>query len=120
MDPAHRPDAECLARLLERDVEAVEVERPPGPAAGLGLERALAICFTDGMRFPLPPGNRLRSAGEILEVRALLAGLPRELAATARRALGGGDPWEQRDTIAAMLHEALMDPDGAFARWSAT
>jgi len=100
------PDPTTLTRLLGRGVIAVETERE------MGMERVVALRLEPDLRFELPAGNALRSAGEILEIRALLEGLPRRVAEALRRRLGPGDPAAAEDAMEALLRAALADPDG--------
>ncbi|MEE4361167.1 MAG: hypothetical protein V2I63_06540 [Pseudomonadales bacterium] len=74
-----------------------------------GLERVVAVRFADGARFPLPPGNALRSAGDIAEIRALLEGWPRSVAAALKTRIGHDDPCSAGVAIDAAL-AALGEP----------
>lgn len=98
-------DPLVLTQLLQRKVVAVEEE------SAMGMRRVVALQFEDGVRFPLPAGNALRSAGETAEIRALLSGLSRQVAAAVRRQVGPGDPVLAADHIEATVMAALADPD---------
>lgn len=98
-------DPDLLTRLLGRRVLTVEEE------FAMGMQRVVALGLDNGVHFPLPAGNALRSAGEIAEIRALLSGLSRQVAAAIRRQLGPGDPTAAADTIDARIMTALADPD---------
>ncbi|TVS18648.1 MAG: hypothetical protein EA417_02610 [Gammaproteobacteria bacterium] len=98
-------DPDLLTQLLGRVVIAVDSETEMGMTRILGLELA------DGVRFPLPAGNALRSAGEIAEIRALFAGLSRQAAAIVRNQVGPGDAPAAAAHIEAAVNAALMDPD---------
>lgn len=98
-------DPHLLTKLLRRTVVAVEEE------SRMGMRRVVALHFENGVRFPLPAGNALRSAGETAEIRALLSGLSRQVAAVIRRRVGPGDPGAAADIIDATLMTALADPD---------
>ena len=80
--------ADRLVPLLGREVARVELERAPQ----IDAVRAVAIHFPGGSCLPVPPGNRLRSAGDVVEVRALLEGFSRRVAARARAGLGDARP----------------------------
>ncbi|MCC5888571.1 MAG: hypothetical protein JJT88_19210 [Gammaproteobacteria bacterium] len=98
-------DPDLLTILLGRRVLAVEEE------TAMGMQRVVALGLENGVHFPLPAGNALRSAGEIAEVRALLSGLSRQLATVIRRQVGPGDPTLAADIIDAKITAALADPD---------
>lgn len=98
-------DPDLLTRLLGRRVLSVEGE------SAMGMQRVVALGMDNGVRFALPAGNALRSAGEIAEVRALLSGLSRQAAAAIRRQVGPGDPQLAWERIEAVLALALADPD---------
>lgn len=98
-------DPDLLTQLLRRRVVAVEEE------SAMGMHRVVALQFEGGVRFPLPAGNALRSAGETAEVLALLSGLSRQVAAAVRRQLGPGDPMLAAAEIEAAVMAALADPD---------
>lgn len=98
-------DPVLLTKLLGRRVVTVEEE------SAMGMRRVVALHFDDGIRFPLPAGNALRSAGETAEIRALLSGLSREVAAAIRRQVGPGGPTLAADLIEATVIAALADPD---------
>ncbi len=101
-------DPDLLTQLLGRVVIAVDSETEMGMTRIVGLELA------GGVRFPLPAGNALRSAGEIAEVRALFAGLSRQAAAIVRNQLGPGDALAEAASIEAAVAAALDDPDALF------
>ncbi|MEE4300541.1 MAG: hypothetical protein V2J24_13970 [Pseudomonadales bacterium] len=87
-----------------------------------GLTRVTALCFADGARFPVPPGNRLRTAGDLAEVRALLAGWPRASANRLKQHLGSTAPSPALATIEAILEAWARDPGlecADPARWPA-
>ena len=63
-DPAEHSDPTRLTRLLRREVADVDVEQAPMA----GLSRLAAVRFADGVTFPIPGGNGLRSAGDFAEV----------------------------------------------------
>lgn len=115
MDLPEPPDAETLSTLLARTVLRLETEAAPMA----GLIRVVALELEGGTRFPLPPGNALRSAGEVAEVRALLEGWPREHAAALRQRVGAGDPWTRRGDVEAALATFSEDPDALVppGRW---
>ena len=110
-------DPELLTLLLGRPVIAVEQE------TAMGMQRVLALHFAGGsvggaeggaesvLRFPLPTGNALKTAGEVAEIRALLSGLSRQVAAAIRRRVGTGEPTAAADSIDATVMAALTDPD---------
>lgn len=98
-------DTELLTTLLGRRVLSVEEE------SAMGMRRVVALGFENGVHFPLPAGNALRSAGEVAEIRALIEGLSRQLAAVIRRQVGPGDPIMAADLIDAQIMAALADPD---------
>ena len=77
----------------------------------MGMERVVALHLEPNVRFELPAGNALRSAGEVLEVRALLEGLPRRVAEALRRQLGPGDPAAAEAAMEELLLAAWADPD---------
>lgn len=104
MSPPIR-DPGLLTSLLGRGVLAVEEE------SAMGMRRVVALHFDDGVRFALPTGNALRSAGEVAEIRALLCGLSRRVAAALRRQVGPGDPGEAAERIDDCIMAALADPD---------
>jgi len=98
-------DPILLTKLLQHTVVVVEEE------SAMGMRRVVALHFEDGIRFPLPAGNALRSAGETAEIRALLSGLSRQVAAAIRHQVGPGDPALAADIIDARIMAALADPD---------
>lgn len=98
-------DPQLLTELLQRRVLEVEEE------AAMGMRRVVALHLEGEVRFPLPVGNALRSAGETAEIRALLCGLSRQVAAAIRLKVGPGDPSAAMDIIDATLMTALADPD---------
>lgn len=100
-----------FAALLGREVEAVEIER----SAMADLERVRAVVFAGGARFDVPPGNRMRSAGDLAEIRALLAGWPRDVAAALRGRWRGAPDAEALAAIETLLEDWARDPDLAQA-----
>lgn len=98
-------DPHLLTALLGRNVVAVEEEE------ALGMTRVVALELEGGLRFALPAGNALRSAGELAEIRALLWGLPRQVAEALRRQIGPGDPVAAVTIIEASVTTAMADPD---------
>lgn len=100
-------DTAALGRALGRAVARVEAEQAPMA----DLVRIRALIFEDGGRFPVPKGNRLRAAGEIAEIRALLAGWPKDLAQRVRARIGPGDPLARLAEIETLLDAIALDPD---------
>ncbi len=102
-------DPDLLTTMLGRRVLRMEEE------SAMGMQRVVALWLDGGgehgMRFPMPTGNALRSAGEIAEIRALLSGLSRQVAAAIRRQVGPGDPALATDVIDVTIMAALADPD---------
>lgn len=93
--------------LVGRAVSAVEEEQ----SAVAGLSRVTALCFEDGVRFPVPAGNRLRTAGDLAEIRALLAGWPRAAATRLKQHLGPTEPGPALGTIETILEAWAQDPE---------
>lgn len=98
-------DPHLLTHLLGRTVTAVESETE------MGLTRVVGLEFDGGVRFTLPAGNALRTAGDVAEVRALLNGLSRQAAEAIKRQVGAGAPQSEQARIEATLAAALADPD---------
>jgi hypothetical protein len=95
-----------FATLLGREVAEILVER----SAMAGLERVRAVVFADGARFEIPPGNRMRTAGDLAEIRALLAGWPRDAAAGLRARWRDAPDATSVTAIAALLDAWARDP----------
>lgn len=103
-------DRQALGRFLERPVSAVHCEH------AMGMTRVVAIEFENGVQFPVPAGNALRTAGDIIEVRALLAGVSRELAEALKRQVGDRDPEQSLADAEWLIMETLAEPETALAR----
>jgi hypothetical protein len=80
-------------------------------SAMAGLVRVTALCFADGVRFAVPAGNRLRTAGDLAEIRALLAGWPRASAHRLKQHFGPAAPAAAADAIEATLDAWARDPE---------
>lgn len=109
-------ERQAFIALVGREISAVEEER----SAMAGLSRIVALRFADGARFPVPPGNRLRTAGDLAEIRALLAGWPRSTATRLKQHLGNAAPAPALATIEAILEAWARDPElegGDAALW---
>jgi hypothetical protein len=112
-DFTEHPDPNHLTRLLRREVAEVDVERAPMA----GLSRLAAVRFADGITFPVPGGNGLRTAGDFAEVRALLAGWPRDLARRIRERNGPGDPDARLAEIDELLDAIALDAEAVELAW---
>lgn len=113
-DTEDQPDPDRLTRLLRREVADVEVERAPMA----GLTRLTAVRFADGVVFPVPGGNGLRTAGDFAEVRALLAGWPRDLAKRIRERIGPGDPEARLVEVDELLDAIAQDAEAVELAWA--
>lgn len=100
-------EARAFLALVGREVAAVEQEE----SAMAGLSRVTALRFADGARFPVPAGNRLRTAGDLAEIRALLAGWPRSAATRLKQHIGSAPPAPALRSIEAVLDAWARDPD---------
>lgn len=103
-------DPQRLSTLLGRPIEAVHCEE------AMGMVRVVALEFAGGMQFPTPPGNALRSAGDLIEIRALLSGISRPVAEALKRRIGNADPETALADAEWLIMEALADPDAALAQ----
>lgn len=95
-----------FAALLGREVAEIVFER----SAMAGLERVRAVVFAGGARFEVPPGNRMRSTGDLAEIRALLAGWPRDAAADLRARWRDAPDADSVTAIDALLDAWARDP----------
>jgi hypothetical protein len=75
-----------------------------------GLERIAALCLEGDVRFPVPAGNRLRTGGDLAEIRALLEGWPRRSAARLKAHLGPVEPAMAAARIDAILTAWAREP----------
>lgn len=82
----------------------------------MGMSRVVEIEFENGMCFTTPAGNALRSAGDIIEIRALLAGVSRDLADALKRRVGRSDLEATVAEAEWLIMEALAEPEHALAR----
>ncbi|MDZ7824955.1 MAG: hypothetical protein U5R48_01645 [Gammaproteobacteria bacterium] len=113
-DPTEHSDPTRLTRLPRREVADVDVEQAPMA----GLSRLAAVRFADGVTFPIPGGNGLRSAGDFAEVRALLTGWPRDLARRIRERIGPGDPEARLAEIDELLDAIALDAEAVELAWA--
>ena len=93
--------------LLGRPVRALEQDHAPMA----DLVRITAICFEDGIRFPVPAGNRLQTGADLAEIRALLAGWPRTAAKELRAGFTLATPEAAVDAIEAILEDWARAPE---------
>lgn len=113
-DDLQQEEIRRLGEALRRPLARLGIERAPMA----GLVRIEALHFADGLVFPVPAGNRLHSAGEIAQVRALLLGWPRSLAQQIRARIGPGDPLARRAEVDAALDAMTLDPEATLLAWS--